>query len=115
MSWYADFVNYLVSGMLLPDLTSQQKKRFLHDVKFYHWDEPFIFKQCADQMIMRCIPKEETESILQQCHASPYGGHFGGVRTANKVLQAGFYWLTLFKDAHSFAMQSGKCQRMGNI
>ena len=66
-------------------------------------------------MIRRGIPKEETKSILQQCHASPYGGHFGGVRTANKVLQAGFYWPSLFKDAHSFAMQCDRCQRMKNI
>ncbi|KAL5564878.1 hypothetical protein UlMin_028042 [Ulmus minor] len=109
LPWYADFVNYLVSGMLPPDLTSQQKKRFLHDVKFYHWDEPFLFKQCANQMIRRCIPKEETKSILQQCHSSPYGGHFGGVRTTNKVLQAGFYWPTLFKDAHSCALQCDRC------
>ena len=58
---------------------------------------------------------EETESILQQCNSSPYGGHFGGVRTANKVLQAGFYWPTLFKDAHSCALQCDRCQRMGNI
>ena len=32
--WYADFANYLVSGLLPPDLTLQQKKKFLHDVKF---------------------------------------------------------------------------------
>ncbi|KAL5560290.1 hypothetical protein UlMin_036501 [Ulmus minor] len=113
--WYADFANFLVSGLLPPDLTSQQKKRFLHDVKFYHWDEPFLFKQCADQMIRRCIPIEETDSILQQCHSSPYGGHFGGVRVANKVLQAGFYWPTLFKDAHSCVLQCDRCQRMGNV
>ncbi|KAL5558579.1 hypothetical protein UlMin_034790 [Ulmus minor] len=113
--WYADFANFLVSGLLPPDLTSQQKKRFLHDVKFYHWDEPFLFKQCADQMIRRCIPREEADSILQQCHSSLYGGHFGGVRTANKVLQAGFYWPTLFKDAHSCVLQCDRCQRMGNV
>ncbi|KAL5563687.1 hypothetical protein UlMin_033434 [Ulmus minor] len=77
--WYADFANFLVSGLLPPDLTSQRKKKFLHDVKFYHWDEPYLFKQCADQMIRRCISKEEMEPILQQCHASPYGGHFGGI------------------------------------
>ncbi|KAL5571515.1 hypothetical protein UlMin_021112 [Ulmus minor] len=113
--WYADFANFLVSGLLPPDLTSQQKKRFLHDVKFYHWDEPFLFKQCADQMIRRCIPREEADSILQQCHSSPYGGHFGGVRTANKVLQASFYWPTLFKDVHSCVLQCDRCQRMGNV
>ncbi|KAL5569425.1 hypothetical protein UlMin_026000 [Ulmus minor] len=81
----------------------------------WYADFPFLFKQCADQMIRRCIPREETDSILQQCHSSPYGGHFGGVRTANKVLQAGFYWPSLFKDAHSFASQCDRCQIMGNI
>ena len=103
MPWYVDFANYLVSGLLPLDYSSQQKKRFLHDVRFYHWDEPYIFKQCADQMIRRCIPKEEMEPILQQCHASPYRGHFGGIQTANKVLQSGLYWPSLFKDAHTFA------------
>ncbi|KAK6150578.1 hypothetical protein DH2020_015510 [Rehmannia glutinosa] len=33
--WYADFVNYLVAGVLPPDLSSYQKMKFLHDVKFY--------------------------------------------------------------------------------
>ncbi|XP_075077887.1 uncharacterized protein LOC142164241 [Nicotiana tabacum] len=36
------------------------------------------------------------------CHASAYGGHFGGVRTAAKVLEADFFWPTVFKDAHQW-------------
>ena len=66
-------------------------------------------------MIRRCIPKEEMEAILHQCHALPYVGHFGGIRTTNKVLQAGFYWPSLFKDAHTFVIQCDRCQRVGNI
>ena len=85
--WYADYVNYIVSGVLPPDLTSQQKKKFLHDVKFYLWDEPYLFKQGADQLLRRCIPEEEISDILHHCHASDYGGHYGGERTAFKVLQ----------------------------
>jgi len=54
--WYADFTNYLVSNILPLDLTRQQKKKFLHDVKWYMWDEPYLFKQCADKMIRRCVP-----------------------------------------------------------
>ena len=42
-------------------------------------------------------------------------GHFGGQRTAAKVLQSGFYWLSLFKDAHQFVSTCDKCQRMGSI
>ena len=30
----------------------------------------------------RCIPDNEIPTILEQYHASPYGGHFGGQRTA---------------------------------
>ena len=42
-------------------------------------------------------------------------GHFGGQRIATKVLQSGFYWPSLFKDAHLFVSTYEKCQRMGSI
>ncbi|XP_070028654.1 uncharacterized protein [Nicotiana sylvestris] len=56
----------------------------------------------SDKMIWRCIPEKDQHSILQACHASPYGGHFGGIQTAAKVLESGLYWPTLFKDAHAW-------------
>nr|XP_009591468.1 uncharacterized protein LOC104088499 [Nicotiana tomentosiformis] len=46
---------------------------------------------CVDTMFRRCIPEIDQSSILEACHASPYGGHFGGVRTDAKVLELGFY------------------------
>jgi len=61
-----------------------------------------LFKQGPDQMIRRCIVEQEATQVLESCHASPYGGHDGGERTAHKVLQSGFFWPTLFKDAVLF-------------
>ncbi|XP_019229480.1 PREDICTED: uncharacterized protein LOC109210514 [Nicotiana attenuata] len=80
--WYADYVNYLVSWVLPPEIESEARKRFLHDVNFYYWDEPYLYKQCADQLMRRCILENEVELVLYDCHASPYGGHHGGDRTA---------------------------------
>ncbi|KAL4271242.1 hypothetical protein GQ457_13G014340 [Hibiscus cannabinus] len=91
------------------------RKRFKHNAKGYFWDEPYLFKQCADQIIRRCIPEEEQQMILEQCHSAPYGGHFGGNRTAAKVLQSGFYWPTLHKDAQLFCQHCDRCQRTWNI
>ncbi|KAM6543139.1 hypothetical protein CsatB_007586 [Cannabis sativa] len=113
--WYADFANYLVSGRTPSDLKGQPLKKFFHDVRSYYWDEPFLYKQCADRVIRRCVPQEEVQNILEHCHSSPYGGHFGGQRTAAKVLQSGYYWPSMFKDAYEFARRCDRCQRVGNI
>ncbi|KAK8713476.1 hypothetical protein V6N13_148692 [Hibiscus sabdariffa] len=113
--WYADIVNFLVNGIVPPDLSSQGRKKFRHDAKFFYWNEPYLFKQCADQVLRRCVPEEEQKDIMYHCHAASCGGHFGGNRTAAKILQSGFYWPTLFKDAHAFAKVCDRCQRTGNI
>ena len=113
--WFADFVNYLVAKVVLPEFNYQQKKRFFANLKHYYWEEPILYRHCADQVIRRCVPEDEMHSILNHCHTLPCGGHFGGQRTAAKVLQSGFYWPTLFKDAHQFVSTCDKCQRMGNI
>ncbi|XP_068304259.1 uncharacterized protein, partial [Pyrus communis] len=43
------------------------------------------------------------------------GGHFGAKKTSLKVLQSGFFWPTLFKDAFDFCSKCDRCQKMGNI
>ncbi|KAK8708534.1 hypothetical protein V6N13_059572 [Hibiscus sabdariffa] len=103
--WYANYVNYIVSGIIPHNLNYQGRKEFKHNTKSYFWDEPFLFKQCADQVIRRCVLENEQQRVLEQCHASADDGHFGGNRTAAKVLQSGLFWPHLHKDAHKFCQQ----------
>ena len=44
LSWYANIVNYLACNVLPSELNSRQKKKFLHDVKCYQWDDPLLFR-----------------------------------------------------------------------
>ncbi|CAL9019026.1 unnamed protein product [Prunus brigantina] len=84
-------------------------------VKHYMWDEPYLFKYCPDQIIRRCVPESEQQSILTFSHALACGGHFSAKKTALKVLQSGFFWPTLFKDAFDFCSKCDRCRKMGNI
>ena len=107
--WYADLVNYLVGNVIPPEYTYQQKKKFIHDIKEYYWDEPFLYKQCADGIIRRCLPEEETKSVIYHCHSGPYGGHASTAKTQAKILQAGFYWPSMFSDVFHFVKSCDAC------
>ncbi len=113
--WFADIANYLACGLMLIDKKYHEKKKFFHDVKYYFWEEPYLFKKCADQMVRRCVAEDEVHKILYHCHSPPSGGHFGGTRTATKVLQARFFWPTLFKDAYAYVKICDRCQRVRNV
>ncbi|GJU33593.1 reverse transcriptase domain-containing protein [Tanacetum coccineum] len=98
--WFADYANYHTGNFIVKGMSSQQKNKFFKDVKHYFWDDPFLFKICADQMIRRCVTGQEAVDILTACHSGPTGGHYGANYTAKKVFGLGFYWPMIYKDAH---------------
>ena len=57
--WYAHIANYLVTGELPKEWTTQEKIFFLSKVHAYYWEEPFLYKDYADQIIRKCVPEEE--------------------------------------------------------
>nr|GEV10154.1 reverse transcriptase domain-containing protein [Tanacetum cinerariifolium] len=89
--WFADFANYHTGNFVVKGMSSQQKSKFFKDVKHYFWDDPFLFKICADQVIRRCVHGQEAIDILKACHYGPTGRHHGPNYTANKVFDSGFY------------------------
>ncbi|KAJ9545011.1 hypothetical protein OSB04_024718 [Centaurea solstitialis] len=83
--WYADFANYVAAGILV--------KGYTVDVS------PVLLLGTFSLTVTK----------------APRGGHFGANLTARKVLESGFYWPTIFKDAHTLIKSCDACQRAGNI
>ncbi|GJT72278.1 reverse transcriptase domain-containing protein [Tanacetum coccineum] len=99
--WFADFANYHAGKFIKKGMSTQEKNKFFKDVKHYFWDDPFLFKTCADQIIRRCVDGKEALEILEACHSGPTGGHYGANFTASWFLNAGFYWPTSYiRTAH---------------
>ncbi|KAL3577714.1 hypothetical protein D5086_019218 [Populus alba] len=89
MPWFANIVNFLVSGQLPTHWSTQDKRK--------------------------CIPDNEVSSVIKFCHSEACGGHFSSRKTTAKILQSGFYWPTMFKDSHAFCKICENCQKLGSI
>ena len=66
-------------------------------------------------MIRRCVHGTEAYDILTACHNGPTGGYYGATYTARKVFDSGFYWPTIYRDAHAFVKSCDACQKQGKI
>ncbi|GJS04707.1 reverse transcriptase domain-containing protein [Tanacetum coccineum] len=86
--WFADYANYHAGNFIIKGMTTQQKKKFFKDVKHYFWDDPYLFRICADQIIRRCVHGQEANDILKACHEGPTEGHHSANLTARKVFDA---------------------------
>nr|GEZ92837.1 reverse transcriptase domain-containing protein [Tanacetum cinerariifolium] len=74
--WFADLANYHAGNFIVKGKTSQQKQKFFKDARHYCWDDPYLFRTCADQIIRRCMAGKEAIDILNACHSGPIGGHY---------------------------------------
>ncbi|GJX61791.1 reverse transcriptase domain-containing protein [Tanacetum coccineum] len=114
-SRFAYIANYLVGNVLIKGMSSQQKKKIFKDIRHYFWDDPYLFRICADQIIRRCADGKEALDILEACHHGPTEGHHGPNYTAKKVFDSGFFWPTIYHDSHDMVKHCNACQRQGKI
>ena len=57
--WYADIVNYLATRQIPAEWIKQDQCRFFAQVRYFFWEEPYLFKYCPDKIIRRCILEKE--------------------------------------------------------
>ena len=81
----------------------------------YFWEGPCLYKACGDGIIRRCVPEEETNSMISYYHDLPCEGHASVDKTMAKILQAGFYCPLLFKDVCKYVQACDRCQWTGNL
>jgi hypothetical protein len=80
--WYANIVNFMVAGCVLP---GENKRKLIYESRIHIWDEPYLFRVYFDVLLSRCVPVEEGIKIIERCHASPYGGHYGVFHAHSKI------------------------------
>ncbi|GJZ50044.1 reverse transcriptase domain-containing protein [Tanacetum coccineum] len=64
-----------------------------------------------EKMLKRLLKRRLTEAP----DLRPTGGHHSANLTARKVFDAGFFWPTIYRDAHTMIKSCDTCQRQGKI
>nr|GEX11134.1 reverse transcriptase domain-containing protein [Tanacetum cinerariifolium] len=98
-SWFADFANYHARNFIVKGMSSQQKSKFFKDVKHYFWDDPYLFKIYADQVIRRCVSCQEAIDILKACHSGPTGVGENRASWSDKLDDALWAFRTAYKTS----------------
>eukprot|EP00253_Pinus_taeda_P013163 PITA_13163 len=109
-SQYSDLIFYLKNGYAPPNLSYKNKRAIRLKEKIFTIIDHVLFRQNYDSVLLRCLEKLEAQRVLQELHDEPAGGHFGADTTAHKVIHAGYYWPTLFRDAHEYVRKCPSCQ-----
>jgi hypothetical protein len=90
--WYANIINFMVEGYVPPE---ENKRKLIHKSHLHLWDELYLYRVCTDGLLRRCVPAEEATKIIERCHSSMYGGHYGAFCINAKIWQSGFFWPTM--------------------
>ncbi|GJU06618.1 reverse transcriptase domain-containing protein [Tanacetum coccineum] len=68
-----------------------------------------------DNIMRRCVARDEIREILTHYHSGPTRGHHSASITGRKVYETRFFWPSIFKDAKDYLIRRDACQRSGNI
>jgi hypothetical protein len=109
--WYDDIKLCLEHGSAPCHLDPTKRRALRLKSACFHLVNGILFRQNFDGVLMRCLEKDEANEVLVELHAGEVGGHFGGDTTTHKVLRAGYYWPTLFRDTDALCHKCTICQK----
>ncbi|GJS05466.1 reverse transcriptase domain-containing protein, partial [Tanacetum coccineum] len=96
------------------EINDEFPDEFLMSLKTDEEESPW-FVDFPNYLVGGILRKGLTYAQRYQCHHGPTGGHYGPSITAKEVLDAGFYWSTVFKEARTLVQNCDACQRSGSI
>jgi len=108
--WYGDIIIYLQTSSFRPAVSKDAWRRIRHQSQPYRIIGDTLYRLSADSVLRRCLTLEEAECVLNDCHSSACGGHMSGYATAQKILCAGYFWPSIFKDCILAVRSCHECQ-----
>ena len=105
--WRSPFIQYLTEGILPQKLKRLATRYVLHNT--------VLFKKRYNGDPLRCLGLEEAKEMIKEMHSGECGEHQGKKMLYRCLLQMGYYWPTLKRDAAEFVKKCHSCQIQANL
>jgi hypothetical protein len=111
VTWMQPYLAYILHKILPEDVV--ETRRIVRRSKAFVVLKRELYKRSISGVLQRCVTPQEGQAILHAIHAGVCAHHASSRAIEAKAFCAGFYWLTVVKDAkdivrrceagHSFA------------
>ena len=112
-NWTIPIASYLKNGVL-PDEKEAARKLKVQVARFILIKD-VLYKRGFSYPYLRCLGNEDADYVMREILKGIYGNHLGSKSLVHKLVQAGYYWPTMQKDAETYVKTCDKCQRFSNI
>jgi hypothetical protein len=108
--WYGDILLYLQTQRFQPNISREEHRRIRHHSRCYIILGNTLYHRGIDTILRRCLIHKEAECVLNDCHLGACGGHLFRMATTQKILRAGYFWPSIFKDCIEAVKKCPPCQ-----
>ena len=109
--WIHPIIEYLQTGTFPPSMTKEARKRLAYQAIPFQLVQRKLYRQGKDSRLRQVISDSQAPMILQELHKGNVGDHFSQNITIRKVLDAGYWWPTLYKDTYKYCQTCHECQK----
>jgi hypothetical protein len=112
--WRKPFLDYFNHGTLPDDIV--ERRRLQRRLPSYVVKARTLYRRSFGQeMLLRCVSRNEAEQVLQEVHHGVCGGHQSGPKMYHSIKLCGYYWPGMMADCLKIARSCHSCQIHGVI
>jgi hypothetical protein len=107
----------LFKDMSMPKtMNLAHKQKLAKKAKSFTLKEGIMYRMGQDNKMHRCLTTSKTKIVLkEELHERVARRRFVANITAKKILNARYWWPTLFKDIHDFCKSCNNCQKIRGL
>jgi len=105
--WTIPLVSYLKNGVL-PNGKEAARKLKVQAARFVLIKD-VLYKRGFFCLYQRCLSPEKADYVMREVHEGICGNHSGSWSLVHKLIQVGYYWSTMQKDAQTYVKAYDKC------